>query len=49
MFGFLATPLLNEIKSLGAFGGIVASLIVGAGWLLPGLRTMRKPHTGATT
>lgn len=41
LIGFVATPLLNAVKGLGAAGGIVASLIVGAGWLLIGLRMIR--------
>jgi hypothetical protein len=44
--GFLVTPLLNGIKALGVLGGIVASLIVGAGWFLLGLRMIRMPPDG---
>jgi hypothetical protein len=42
--GFLATPLLNAIKALGAAGGIIASLVVGAAWFLLGLQMMRAPR-----
>jgi len=44
LFGFLVTPVLNGIKALGVVGGIVASLIVGAGWFLLGLRMIRMPR-----
>ncbi|PXA85088.1 hypothetical protein DMC47_38205 [Nostoc sp. 3335mG] len=44
LFGFLVTPVLNAIKALGVAGGIIASLIVGAGWFLLGLRMIREPR-----
>ncbi|MBA2936403.1 hypothetical protein HZF05_20160 [Sphingomonas sp. CGMCC 1.13654] len=44
LFGFVATPVLNAIKALGVAGGILASLIVGAGWFLLGLRMIRTPR-----
>jgi hypothetical protein len=44
--GMIAAPVLHATGTFSVYAGIVASLIIGAGWFTIGLRMVRAPSAG---